>query len=105
MNAETVLSPVLAPEIASGAQGHRLDAAPKLVPFRVRQVDSDPTVPERARQLEELGFFPGEAVMVMARGLLGADPIVVRIGQSTFALRRAEAACVRVEPMPRSTAG
>jgi ferrous iron transport protein A len=49
--------------------------------------------------------LPGEEVMVMARGLLGADPIVVRIGQSTFALRRAEAACVRVEPMPRSTAG
>jgi ferrous iron transport protein A len=107
MNAETVLSPVLAPEIASGAQAQAqsLDVAPKRVPFRVRQVDSDPAVPERARQLEELGFFPGEEVMVMAQGLLGADPLVVRIGQSTFALRRAEAACVRVEPMPRSPAG
>ena len=32
----------------------------------------------------------------MARGLPGGDPLVVRIGQSTFALRRAEAACVQV---------
>jgi len=107
MNADTVLSPVLGPEFASGApvQVHRLDAAPKRVPFRVRQVDGDPRVPDRARQLEELGFFPGEEVMVMARGVPGADPLVVRIGQSTFALRRAEAACVRVEPMPRPAAG
>ena len=36
--------------------------------------------------------------MVMARGLPGADPLVVRVGNSTFALRRAEAACVRLEP-------
>jgi ferrous iron transport protein A len=34
--------------------------------------------------------------MLMARALPGGDPLVVRIGQSTFALRRAEAACVRV---------
>ena len=27
----------------------------------------------------------------------GADPLVVRIGQSTFALRRAEADCVLLE--------
>jgi ferrous iron transport protein A len=36
--------------------------------------------------------------MVMARGLPGADPLVVRVGNSTFALRRAEAACVHLEP-------
>jgi ferrous iron transport protein A len=107
MNAHTVLSPMLRPEVAPAvpAQAARLDAAPKGVPFRVSQVDSDPRVPERARQLEELGFFPGEQVTVLARGVPGADPLVVRIGQSTFALRRAEAACVRVEPLPRSTAG
>ena len=32
----------------------------------------------------------------MARALPGGDPLVVRVGQSTFALRRAEAACVEV---------
>jgi len=56
----------------------------------------DPQVPERARQLEEIGFFPGEQVTVMTRGFPGGDPLVVRIGQSTFALRGAEAACVQV---------
>jgi ferrous iron transport protein A len=107
MTVDTVLSPVLRPgaTVASPASVQRLDGAPLNVPFRVREVDADPAVPERARQLEEIGFFPGERVMVMARGLPGADPLVVRIGLSTFALRRAEAACVRIEPVPRSEAG
>ena len=43
--------------------------------------------------------LPGEQVTVTARSLWGGDPMVVRVGQSTFALRRAEAACVRVESM------
>jgi Fe2+ transport system protein FeoA len=30
---------------------------------------------------------------------------VVRIGLSTFALRRAEAACIRIEPANRAVAG
>jgi len=38
----------------------------------------------------------GEHVSVLARGLPGGDPLVVRIGQSTFALREAEAACVHL---------
>ena len=74
----------------------RLDQAPLGRAFTVRHVDADPQVPERARQLEEIGFFPGEQVMVMTRGFPGGDPLVVRIGQSTFALRGAEAACVRL---------
>jgi len=65
--------------------------------YTVRQVASDPQVPERARQLEEIGFLPGEQVKVMTRGFPGGDPLVVRIGQSTFALRGAEAACVQIE--------
>ena len=52
--------------------------------------------PEWASWLEEIGFLPGESVSVMARGLPGADPLVVRIGHSTFALRRAEAECIAV---------
>lgn len=76
----------------------RLDQAPKGHVCTVRHVQADPQVPERARQLEEIGFYPGERVTVMTRGFPGGDPIVVRIGQSTFALRGAEAACVHVEP-------
>jgi ferrous iron transport protein A len=48
-------------------------------------------------RLRDLGFVPGARCEVMARMWLGGDPIAVRIGGSTFALRRAEAAAVRVE--------
>ena len=34
--------------------------------------------------------------MIMARSLPGGDPLVVRVGASTFALRRVEAACIQV---------
>lgn len=78
-------------------QRESLAQAPTGKPFVVRQVLPDPQVPERARQLEEIGFYPGEQVMVMTRGIPGGDPLVVRIGQSTFALRGAEAACIQVE--------
>ena len=84
---------------SSPAAERRLDEAPLGQPCLVRQVRVDQSVPERARQLEEIGFFPGEEVMVMTRGFPGGDPLVVRIGQSTFALRGAEAACVQVEPL------
>jgi ferrous iron transport protein A len=52
---------------------------------------------ERVRQLADIGFVPGEPVTVLARAWPGGDPMVVRVGQSRFALRRAEAACVRVQ--------
>jgi ferrous iron transport protein A len=53
---------------------------------------------EIGRRLAELGFLPGEAVRVVARGLLAREPIAVRIGTATFALRLFEAACIRVSP-------
>ena len=65
--------------------------------WRVKAVVSDPAHQERARQLEEIGFLPGEQVSVMSRAFPGGDPLVVRVGLSTFALRRAEAACIEIE--------
>jgi ferrous iron transport protein A len=50
------------------------------------------------RRLAELGFLPGEKLRIVARGLLSREPIAVRIGTGTFALRLFEAACVRVSP-------
>jgi ferrous iron transport protein A len=75
----------------------RLDQALQGRAYTVREVAADPLVPERARQLEEIGFLRGERVLLMTRGFPGGDPLVVRIGQSTFALRGAEAACVLIE--------
>lgn len=74
-------------------------------PLTVHEVQGAPAAPEWARWLEEIGFIAGEHVMLMGRGMPGRDPLVVRIGQSTFALRRAEAACVRVRPADHHIVG
>jgi ferrous iron transport protein A len=50
-----------------------------------------------ARRLRDLGFVAGEAVSVLAFGPIGADPMLVRVGDARFALRRAEAARVRLQ--------
>ncbi|WP_256645076.1 FeoA family protein [Thermomonas paludicola] len=49
-----------------------------------------------ARRLRELGFVAGESVEVVAAGPLGAEPLLVQVGFTRFALRRAEAARVRL---------
>lgn len=50
-------------------------------------------------RLLEIGFLPGEPVQVMARGFPGNDPLAVRVGHTTFALRGREAALIRVSPL------
>jgi ferrous iron transport protein A len=47
-------------------------------------------------RLRDLGFVAGARCEIVARMWFGGDPLAVRIGGSTFALRRAEAAAVRV---------
>lgn len=49
-----------------------------------------------ARRLRELGFVAGEDVVVVAAGPLGAEPLLVQVGFTRFALRRSEAARVRL---------
>ncbi len=63
---------------------------------RVVSVSADAGSPELERRLAELGFLPGERLRIVARGFMGREPIAVRIGTSTFALRLFEAACIRV---------
>jgi ferrous iron transport protein A len=48
------------------------------------------------RRLLELGFISGEQVQVLAEARPGGDPIVVRVGCTTLALRRREVECVWV---------
>lgn len=72
--------------------------------FVVRDVLAPPGTPEWASWLEEIGFVAGERVTLMARGIPGGDPLVVRVGLSTFALRRAEAACIRVDALRQEAA-
>jgi ferrous iron transport protein A len=58
---------------------------------------------ELALRLVEIGFIEGEPLRVIAHGYPGNDPIAVRIGGTTFALRRFEAQCVLVSPDRTST--
>lgn len=48
------------------------------------------------QRLVEIGFVPGEKVKIIAQGRPGREPIAVRIGGTTFALRRFEADYVYV---------
>lgn len=50
-------------------------------------------------RLIEIGFVPGERVRVIAVGHPGREPIAVRVGGTTFGLRRFEAEWVHVQPL------
>ena len=52
-----------------------------------------------ARRLKELGFVPGEDVRLVARGPIGGEPLLVQVGFTRFALRRAEAGRIVVRPL------
>jgi ferrous iron transport protein A len=56
------------------------------------------------RRLLELGFCTGEQVEIIAETRPGRDPFVVRIGNTTLALRRCEAENIWVDvTVPEST--
>lgn len=47
-------------------------------------------------RLLELGFVPGEQIRVIAESFPRRDPMAVRVGNTTFALRRHEAAMIHI---------
>ena len=53
-------------------------------------------------RLLELGFVEGETLRVVAHGYPGREPLAVRIGNTTFALRRFEADHVLVTTAAQS---
>ena len=76
-----------------------LDTLARNVPARIVDLKdaSDEEGQELLLRLMEIGFLPGEPVRIVATGFPGPDPLAVRIGQATFALRRHEAAQVLVQ--------
>ena len=74
-----------------------LEALPAGTAGVIRAVTVPGHAMEWARLLDEIGFVAGERVEVLVRGVPGGDPLAVRVGESTFALRRAEAACITVQ--------
>lgn len=54
--------------------------------------------PAAAHRLLDLGFVPGTPVEVVRRAPL-RDPVVYRVAGYEIALRRAQAACIRISPL------
>ncbi|MES2919774.1 MAG: FeoA family protein [Pseudomonadota bacterium] len=78
----------------------RLSELPRHASATVRAIEATRADDPIARRLAELGFVPGESVRLVAMGPVTGDPIVVQVGFTRFALRRAEAARVTVEVAP-----
>ena len=81
-----------------GEQDMGLHELPNRLPARVLRLMPAGDAEEREvlLRLLEIGFLPGEPVRIMARGFPGNDPLAVRVGHTTFALRSHEAALIRV---------
>lgn len=76
----------------------RLSELPQQITATVTAVEDIGTTDLIARRLRDLGFVAGELVKVVAQGPVQRDPMLVQIGYTRFALRRAEAARVQVMP-------
>jgi ferrous iron transport protein A len=81
---------------ATGRTILKLSELPHRFAATVEQVEDQMPNDAIARRLRELGFVRGERVEVMAAGPVAAEPLLVQIGFTRFALRRSEAARVRV---------
>ena len=85
------MSPVSLASLGKGAHGVVLDVRDDA------QSLGDEAQSTVSRRLLELGFVAGETVEVISVVWPGGDPMAVRLGNTTFALRRREAAAVLVE--------
>lgn len=74
----------------------KLSELPRRVAATVQRVEDLIPNDAIARRLRELGFVHGERVEVMAAGPVAAEPLLVQVGFTRFALRRSEAARIRV---------
>lgn len=74
-----------------------LDKLPPRVVATIRAVRPSPhDGGALKRRLLELGFVPGERVQVLRRIFFGRGPLAVRVGSSTFAMRRLESSLIEV---------
>ena len=76
-----------------------LDQLPKGAPAVITQINANAEGGEISLRLMELGFVEGEILRVVAKGYFAGTPIAVRVGGTTFALRRFEAALISVLPL------
>lgn len=76
-----------------------LDQLPTNQPGIVARIDWDALDQRESRRLRELGFDEGATVEILHKaGLVVHDPIAVKIGRMTVAIRRAHAAVMEMTP-------
>ena len=77
----------------------RLDDLPNGAHATVRQVSAASADVDAGtlQRLGELGFLPGEPLVLLRRGPGGREPLAVMVGETLFALRLVEAQCIEVQ--------
>lgn len=66
---------------------------------RIVAVDWAALAEDEGKRLKALGVDEGAEVAVIHRGVFGTrDPLAIRIGRMTIALRRSHALAIEVEP-------
>lgn len=75
-----------------------LDQLPLGVRAMIAAIDWDGLEQAEAARLKHFGFDEGVAVEPLHCGPFGRDPIAIRVGRMTVAIRRAHARAVRVVP-------
>ena len=66
---------------------------------RVCSIDWSALDEAEARRLKHFGFDEGVTVEPLHLGPFGRDPIAIRVGRMTVAIRRAHAGAIRVQPI------
>jgi ferrous iron transport protein A len=75
----------------------RLDELPLRQVARIDAIDWGALEPSEGKRLRELGFDEGVSVQALHSGsILGRDPIALRVGRMTVAIRRAQASAITV---------
>jgi ferrous iron transport protein A len=68
---------------------------------RVASIDWNGLDEGEACRLQHFGFDEGVAVEPLHLGPFGRDPIAIRVGRMTVAIRRKHASAIRVVPLSR----
>jgi ferrous iron transport protein A len=66
---------------------------------RISKIDWVALDDGEARRLRQFGFDEGVTVEPLHLGPLGKDPIAIRVGRMTVAIRRKHAAAISVSPI------
>lgn len=77
-----------------------LDTIESGAPARIVAVDWSVLAEDEGKRLKALGVDEGAQVAILHRGVFGGrDPLALRLGNMTIALRRAHACAISVEPV------